>query len=105
MAVSPLVAGPISTSPVLPLNSDPWQGHTKSFPAWSHSTTQPAWGHMASKARKVPAWGWITRAGSPLAGSVNDAAPPSGTALAGPTAVPAGGAAEGGRARPAVGGT
>ena len=48
---------------------------------------------MASKATKSPAVCWMTRAGSPLAGSVKLADPPTGTPDAGPTAVPFGSAA------------
>src|SRR6202521_1896579 len=47
---------------------------------------------MASKATKSPAVCWMTSAGSPLAGSVKLADPPTGTCDAGPTAVPDGSA-------------
>src|SRR5450631_303071 len=60
--------------------------------AW-YATVQPAWGQTASKATKSPALCWMTRAGSPLAGSVKLADPPPGTSDAGPTAVPDGSAA------------
>ena len=58
--------------------------------AWSYATVQPACGHTASKATNLPAVAWTTIEGSPVRGSVNDAAPPTGTSLAGPIAVPAG---------------
>src|SRR5215472_8921914 len=56
----------------------------------SYPTVQPACGHTASKATKLPDFGCTTREGSPVAGSVNCAAPPTGTELAGPILVPAG---------------
>src|SRR5450755_9760 len=89
----PWGAGPVSTAPVLPLNCEPWQGQTKIPFPWSYSTVQPACGHTASKARKVPARGCSTIAGSPVAGSVKVAAPATGTSLAGPILVPGGCAA------------
>jgi hypothetical protein len=43
---------------------------------------------LASKATKRPREGCTTNAGSPVLGSVNDAAPPTGTPDAGPIRVP-----------------
>src|SRR5690349_19264027 len=51
---------------------------------------QPACGHTASKATNVAELGRITMDGSPEGGSVKEAGWPTGTALAGPTAVPGG---------------
>src|SRR5215472_10873598 len=90
MGVRPVAAGPVSTAPVAALNCDPWHGQTMTAADWSYPTVQPACGHTASKATNFPAVAWITIAGSPVPGSVNDAAPPTGTSLAGPSAVPAG---------------
>src|SRR5579862_5127251 len=90
MAVRPVGAGPDSTAPVAALNCEPWHGQTMTAAAWSYPTVQPACGHTASKATNFPALAWITIDGSPVRGSLNDAAPPTGTSLAGPIAVPAG---------------
>src|SRR5215472_1944979 len=90
MGFRPVGAGPVSTAPVAALNCEPWQGHTMMAADRSYSTVHPACGHTASKATNLSALGWITMAGSPLAGSVNDAAPPTGTSLADPIAVLAG---------------
>src|SRR5215471_8285464 len=90
MGVRPVAAGPTSTAPVAALNCEPWHGQTRTAEDWSYPTVQPACGHTASKATNFPALGWITIEGSPVRGSVNDAAPPTGTSLAGPIAVPAG---------------
>src|ERR1700733_13039468 len=54
------------------------------------ATVQPAWGQMALKATNVPATGWRTSPGAPLAGSVNWAAPPTGGSEGGPRRCPAG---------------
>src|ERR1700733_9089014 len=54
------------------------------------ATVQPAWGQMALKATNVPATGGRTSPGAPLAGSVNWAAPPTGTSEVGPRRCPAG---------------
>lgn len=35
MRRSPRVAGPISSAPVVPLNSEPWHGHTNRARLWS----------------------------------------------------------------------
>src|SRR5215472_11635585 len=90
MGVRPVAAGPVSTAPVAALNCEPWHGQTRTAEDWSYPTVQPACGHTASKATNFPAVGWITIEGSPVRGSLNDAAPPTGTSLAGPIAVPAG---------------
>src|SRR5580704_1048970 len=90
MGVSPVDAGPLSTAPVAALNCEPWHGQTMTAAVWSYPTVQPACGHTASKAANFPALAWITIEGSPVRGSANDAAPPTGTSLAGPIAVPAG---------------
>lgn len=54
MGFSPVAAGSGWTAPVLALNSDPWQGHTISFAAWSYCTVQLACGQTASNATNVP---------------------------------------------------
>src|SRR5215472_10146602 len=90
MGVRPVAAGPVSTAPVAALNCEPWHGQTRTAEDWSYPTVQPACGHTASKATNFPAVGWITIEGSPVRGSVKDAAPPTGTSLAGPIAVPGG---------------
>src|SRR3974390_264674 len=90
MGLRPVGAGPVSTAPVAALNCEPWHGQTMTAADGSYPTVQPACGHTASKATNFPAVAWITIAGSPVRGSVNDAAPPTGTSLAGPSAVPAG---------------
>src|SRR5450756_1432894 len=90
MGFRPVAAGPASTAPVAALNCEPWHGQMMRAADWSYSTEQPACGHTASKATNLPAVAWITIEGSPVRGSVNDAAPPAGTSLAGPIAVPAG---------------
>src|SRR6516225_2386726 len=90
MGRKPVRAGPVSTAPVAALNCEPWHGQTMTVADGSYPTVQPACGHAASKATNFPAVAWITIAGSPVRGSVNDAAPPTGTSLAGPIAVPAG---------------
>jgi hypothetical protein len=51
---------------------------------------QPACGHTASKATNLRESGRITMHGSPEAGSVKEAACPTGTSRAGPMAVPGG---------------
>src|SRR5215469_17994026 len=90
MGFSPVGAGPTSTAPVAGLNSEPWHGQTMTAEFWSYPTVQPACGHTASNATNLSALAWITIDGSPVRGSVNDAAPPTGTSCAGPIALPAG---------------
>src|SRR5579859_2764496 len=87
---SPVTAGPTSTAPVLALNCDPWHGQAITCAVGSYPTVQPACGHTASKATNWPERGWITIEGSPVAGSLNEAACPTGTSAAGPMAVPEG---------------
>src|SRR6202011_2598476 len=87
---NPVAAGPTSTAPVLVLNCDPWHGQTITFAGGSYPTVQPACGHTASKATNWPERGWITIDGSPVAGSWNEAACPTGTSAAGRMAVPDG---------------
>src|SRR5579863_10217373 len=55
-----------------------------------YPTMHPSCGHTRSKAAKVPDTGCTTTAGSPVRGAVNDAEPPTGTALASPMGVPLG---------------
>src|SRR6266567_5619965 len=86
MPGSPDGAGPDSTAPVFPSNVDAWHGQ-KNVPLWN-STVQPACVHTALNALYWSALRWTTYAGWPLAGSVNEAAPPSGTWEAAPIAVP-----------------
>src|SRR5258708_726934 len=90
MGLRPVGAGPVSTAPEAALNCEPGHGQTMTAADWSYWTVQPACGHTASKATNLPAVAWITIEGSPVRGSANDAAPPTGTSLAGPIAVPAG---------------
>src|SRR5579872_3127157 len=87
---NPVTAGPTSTAPVLALNCDPWHGQTITLAVASYPTVQPACGHTASKATNWPERGWTTIDGSPVAGSWNEAACPTGTSAAGPIAVPDG---------------
>ena len=86
-------AGPCSTLPVAASNWAPWQGHWKVVPAYL--TGQPSWVHDASKATNWPAAGCTTNPGSPVSGSVNAAAPPTGTAEVGPSVVMPAGAGAG----------
>src|SRR5579862_17055 len=79
-------AGPCSTAPVVAAKTAPWHGHWNCDAA--NCTGHPWCVHVASNATNRPREGWSTYAGSPVAGSVNEAAPPTGTAAAGPIGVP-----------------
>src|SRR5271156_5235073 len=93
MLASPELAGPWMTAPVCALNSEPWQGQAMILDERAYATVHPAWGHTASKATNFPAVCWMTRAGSPLDGSVKLAEPPTGTLASEPITVPDGAAA------------
>jgi hypothetical protein len=67
-------------------NAAPWHGHWNWDPA--NCSGQPWWAQVASNATKRPRLGWTMYAGSPVPGSVNEAAPPTGTDDADPIAAP-----------------
>ncbi len=81
-------AGPPSTAPVVALKIEPWQGQTNASFCESNCTRHPARVQMVENARNWPLAGWDENAGMPCAGSVNDAAPPTGKSLAVPSRVP-----------------
>lgn len=75
------------TAPVSALYVDPWHGQRRAAPATA--TVHCLWVQMALNANTLPALGWATMIGLPLA-SVTATAPPTGTLLSATKALPGG---------------